>query len=176
MNHSENLPSKGILRPAAIDDKFTLSRHIPSDDLAFFIEHYWIVRCDLRGEEPYAAETLPFPSVHMVIETDRADVWGVVTGRIISERSVTSVEHVVISEGINKRSLQRLFNEYAGVGPKWVINRYRIQEAADRLVRGEDTDLPKLALDLGHFDQAHFIEDFKTIIGVSPGEYSRTAV
>ncbi len=51
-----------------------------------------------------------------------------------------------------------------------------IQEAADRLVRGEDTDLPKLALDLGYFDQAHFIKDFKMMIGISPGEYSRTAV
>lgn len=264
---NETGDTKGILRPGAIDRIFTLVRHEPSDELACFMEHYWIVRWDLRGCEPYESETLPFPSVHAVVEKDRADVWGVVTGRftrrlegegrafgmkfrpgafrafvdrpvsemtdrifpvaeifgdagavfvrdlnfleedremvkraeefivsrktepdknievinrivegIISERSVTGVEQIVNSEGIGMRSLQRLFSEYVGVGPKWVIKRYRLQEAADRLARGEKVDLTRLALDLGYFDQAHFIKDFKGIIGRPPGEYARNAL
>jgi AraC-like DNA-binding protein len=29
-----------------------------------------------------------------------------------------------------------------------------------------------LALDLGYFDQAHFIKDFKAVVGRSPAEYA----
>ncbi len=36
-----------------IDRKFTLARRAPSGELAFFVEHYWVVRWDLRGAEPY---------------------------------------------------------------------------------------------------------------------------
>jgi AraC-like DNA-binding protein len=30
-----------------------------------------------------------------------------------------------------------------------------------------------LALELGYFDQAHFIRDFKKVIGRAPGVYAR---
>jgi AraC-like DNA-binding protein len=29
------------------------------------------------------------------------------------------------------------------------------------------------AVDLGYFDQAHFIKDFKSIVGKSPGEFAK---
>ena len=258
--------TKGILHPVAIDRKFAFSRHAPSEELAYFIEHYWIVSWDLRGKEPYISETLPFPSVHVVIEKGKSGVLGVVTGRftrllenegrvfgikfrpgafrpfikepvssltghsfaiagvfgkngeefersmlaaddeakmvavaeafirsckpvrdenipavnrivgtLIAGRGITKVDDVVSLTGINKRNLQRLFNEYVGVSPKWVVMRYRVQEAADRLAGGEYVDLPRLALEMGYFDQAHFIRDFKSIVGLSPGEYARNA-
>ena len=33
---------------------------------------------------------------------------------------------------------------------------------------------PEMALDLGYFDQAHFIEEFKAIVGMPPAEYARS--
>ena len=69
------------------------------------------------------------------------------------------------------RALQRLFAEYVGVSPKWTIRRYRLQEAAERLAAAESVDWPALALDLGYADQAHFIRDFKRMIGRAPAEY-----
>src|SRR5262249_44468474 len=35
-----------------------------------YVEHYWVVEWDLRGQAPERAETLPHPSVHMVFERD----------------------------------------------------------------------------------------------------------
>jgi AraC-like DNA-binding protein len=55
-----------------------------------------------------------------------------------------------------------------------VIRRYRLHDAADRLAEGESVNWPDLALDLGYFDQAHFIKDFKAIVGVPPAEYARS--
>lgn len=94
--------------------------------------------------------------------------------RISADRAITKVDDVASRLDLNKRTLQRLFNHYVGVNPKWVIQRYRLHDAVDQLAGGAPVDWPKLALDLGYCDQAHFIKDFKTIVGQSPAEYART--
>jgi AraC-like DNA-binding protein len=88
-------------------------------------------------------------------------------------RGVTRVEDFVARFGIGKRSLQRLFRQYVGVTPKWVIKRFRLQEAAERLAAGDD--IVQVAVELGYFDQAHFSRDFKGIVGSSPTQYARSA-
>ena len=81
-----------------------------------------------------------------------------------------TVEELGALAGYSKRTLQRLFREYVGVSPKWVLQRIRLHEAADRMADGEQ-DWPRLALELGYFDQAHFIKAFKAVIGRSPADY-----
>jgi len=71
------------------------------------------------------------------------------------------------------RQLQRIFSEYVGIGPKWVIQRYRLLDAADRVASGKVVDWASLALDLGFADQAHFIRDFKKLVGCAPAAYAR---
>jgi AraC-like DNA-binding protein len=97
------------------------------------------------------------------------------TELIMLDRTVIRVDQVVERTGIGKRSLQRLFAEYAGVSPKWVIQRYRLHEAAERLAEGGDLDLAMLAAELGYFDQAHFAKDFKAVVGSPPHRYSQIA-
>ena len=43
-------------------------RYYPSDDLAPFVEHYWTVEWDVP--EPQLRETLPHPSIHLVLKMD----------------------------------------------------------------------------------------------------------
>jgi AraC-like DNA-binding protein len=85
-------------------------------------------------------------------------------------RGPMTVEELGRLAGYSKRTLQRLFREYVGVSPKWVLSRIRLHEAADRMADGEH-DWPRLALELGFFDQAHFIKAFKAVIGRSPADY-----
>ncbi len=94
---------------------------------------------------------------------------------VIDNREITQVEDLVARFGMSKRSLQRIFNRYVGVSPKWIIQRYRLQEAADQLEQGLVTDWTALAHDLGYYDQSHFIRDFKAVIGISPDAYHKTA-
>lgn len=74
---------------------------------------------------------------------------------------------------MGKRSLQRLFNDYVGVSPKWVIRRYRLHELLERVHSGAEPDYAQLALELGYYDQAHLINDFRSIVGYSPTQYQR---
>src|ERR1700754_1515859 len=93
---------------------------------------------------------------------------------MLAEPSITRVEHLCAHAGYSKRTLQRLFREYIGVTPKWVLERIRLHEAAERMADGEH-DWPSLALDLGYFDQAHFIKAFKAVVGRSPADYALRA-
>lgn len=83
------------------------------------------------------------------------------------------MDHLEHEFNVTERTLQRLFSRYVGVSPGWVIRRYRIHDAVNQLEQGEVVDWPALAVDLGYFDQAHFIKDFKKLIGVSPGIYAK---
>ncbi|RKH63250.1 AraC family transcriptional regulator [Corallococcus aberystwythensis] len=104
-----------------------------------------------------------------------ARVQGLVA-RILEDRAVTKVEDLLTPQGPGLRTVQRLFNRYVGVNPKWVIQRYRLHEAAERLREVPPPDLARLALELGYFDQAHFIRDFRRIVGRTPAGYARQAV
>jgi transcriptional regulator GlxA family with amidase domain len=84
------------------------------------------------------------------------------------------VEDVACRFNLSIRTLQRMFHRYVGVSPKWLIRRYRLREAAERLASGEAVDWPNMALDFGYFDQAHFIIDFRAIAGTPPAQYARS--
>src|SRR5206468_2080803 len=55
---------------------------------------------------------------------------------VTDNRDMTKVEDIVTGFGVNKRTLQRLFSRYMGVSPKWIIQRYRLQEAAELMEKG----------------------------------------
>jgi AraC-like DNA-binding protein len=93
---------------------------------------------------------------------------------MLSDPAITRVEHLCRHAGYSKRTLQRLFREYVGVTPKWVLERIRLHEAAERMAEGEG-DWAGMAIDLGYFDQAHFIKAFKAVVGRSPADYALRA-
>jgi AraC-like DNA-binding protein len=84
----------------------------------------------------------------------------------------TRVSDIAADRAVSVRTLQRLFARYVGASPKWVLQRYRLHEALEQL-DGAPKDWSRLALDLGYFDQAHFIRDFRAVAGRSPTEYER---
>ena len=269
---------RGVLRPDLAATRFRLVRHRPSDALAPFVDFYWILRWDLRGEPPHAQTILPHPHVNLAFEasgagifgvdrrlftreisglgqafgvrflaggfrpfwqapisqlTDRvvpaarlfgpraektrqaimcasggwagsADIWGAwveadarmigyaeallcsalperdrladqvaaLVSRITTDPRLRRVDELSAASGMTARTLQRLFADYVGVSPKWVMRRARLHEAAERADSGEPVDWAELAADLGYADQAHLTRDFTATIGISPTRYT----
>ena len=256
--------ARGILNRLGPAGRFHHARHPAMPPLDACVQHCWIVRWDLRGEQPQLQETLPHPNVYLVFERGIGKLNGVASGRwsrwlegegfafgvkfraggfrpflghpisslsdrslalgdvfggasveleravfacaddramsdvvqrflldrlpapdpdvhrvasivdaIAGDRSLLKVDDLVARYRLGKRALQRLFSEYVGVSPKWVIARYRLHEAIDRIADGERVDWSTLALDLGYFDQAHFIRDFRRLVGRTPAGYAQ---
>ena len=256
------LQPRGVLNFGADDKRFSYLRCLPSPDLGAFVEHFWMIRWDLRGSSPYRAQTVSHPSVQLGLQERRSRVYGVIKGRsscllknigeifgvkfrpggfypfvkfplaritnrsiplaqvfgrdakqmersvlglefgparagaaeefllqrlpecdedalfagkIVEEiclnRDIVNVDQVVGRFALTKRTLQRMFSQYIGVSPKWVIKVYRLHESVERLNSGEAVDLAGLAQEVGYFDQAHFVKDFKSVVGHTPGGY-----
>jgi AraC-like DNA-binding protein len=92
----------------------------------------------------------------------------------VAEHSeIVRAEQLADHGGLSLRSLQRLFTEYVGIGPKWVIQRSRILEAAATAHTGESVDWADLAQRLGFSDQAHLTRVFTQVVGTPPATYAR---
>ena len=87
------------------------------------------------------------------------------------DRDVTRVAQVCEQFALSERALQRLVNRRLGLTPKWLIQRRRLQEAAERL-RTSDTSLADVAAALGYADQAHFTRDFARVTAMTPGQFA----
>lgn len=84
------------------------------------------------------------------------------------------VDQLAALFAVTERSLQRMKARRLGLTPRWLVQRRRLHEAADRLRRGE-TDLAGLAAFLGYADQAHLSRDFKAVTGETPATFRATA-
>lgn len=122
--------------------------------------------------EPALAERLPPGLVELPPEPARLRD---LVEAMEHDRSLVRVEQAAERAGLTVRALQRAFQRFVGVSPKWVIARYRLMEAAERLVSSAPPPLAALAHELGYADQPHFVRDFHRMIGVSPAAYARAA-
>ncbi len=92
---------------------------------------------------------------------------------IASDRTITDLGGLAEATGSHPRRLQRDLAEHVGLGPKAIIRRYRLQEAAAAAVNEGAVDWAVLAARLGYYDQAHLIRDFTRTVGTAPATYAR---
>ncbi|SER34295.1 DUF6597 domain-containing transcriptional factor [Microlunatus flavus] len=90
---------------------------------------------------------------------------------MLADRGLLRVAQVTERHGVSGRRLQRLFARYVGVGPKWVLARYRMHDVVSALDAGWEGSLADLAATYGWYDQAHFTRDFRNLVGVTPAQY-----
>jgi len=70
----------------------------------------------------------------------------------------------------SERQLNRLFKEHVGVSAKSFSRLVRINKSF-RLLKKPQKSLTLISDVMGFHDLAHFIHDFKSVCGVTPGEY-----
>jgi len=103
------------------------------------------------------------------------DAEGELVNRVVAfvegDRAVTRVAQVCAEFGLSERALQRLVRRRLGLTPKWLIQRRRLQEAAERL-RARDATLAEIAALLGYADQPHLTRDFARVTGMTPGAFA----
>jgi transcriptional regulator GlxA family with amidase domain len=114
------------------------------------------------------AGRLPVPLAGADLVDDAAAV-------VQSDSGLTRVDALAERLGATVRTLQRRFVRHLGVGPKWVIQRQRIQDALAAIDAGKRVDWGALAVQLGFVDQAHLTRTFTSLVGTSPAAYRENA-
>src|SRR5262245_29767032 len=74
---------------------------------------------------------------------------------------------------LSVRQLQRDFQKQIGTTPKAFARTVRFDAVQRAIMFNPHADLTALAYEFGYSDQAHFIRDFKSVTGKTPGEYAR---
>ncbi|GAB3205176.1 DUF6597 domain-containing transcriptional factor [Nocardia tengchongensis] len=72
--------AKGILRPRQQNAANNHARLPAGKRVARYVEWYWAVRWDRRGEPPFLAEVLPYPCVNLTFERTHERTGAFVTG------------------------------------------------------------------------------------------------
>lgn len=78
-----------------------------------------------------------------------------------------------LNKGLSPRQMRRVFNFYIGTTPKAFSNVVRFQYILNAKPAKQSLQENKFYYDVGFFDQAHFIKQFKTFYGVTPTEAFR---
>lgn len=169
------------LRPGALtaltghDAKALVDRTVAAKDVLPAVAHDELD--DLAAGTPSAEATdaaCAALSSLLPVELDSSyDLLLRVVADMLDERSLVRVDEVVERHGIGRRALERLFARYLGVGPKWVLARYRMHNVVTSLDEGYAGSLADLAATYGWFDQAHFGRDFAALVGCPPSTYRR---
>jgi AraC-like DNA-binding protein len=98
----------------------------------------------------------------------------VVAERIValaaSRHGAGSVRDLADASGYSERQLRRIFLDQVGLGPKEFGRMLRIIKALHALARAP-MSWSSFALAHGYYDQAHFIADFREVLGKTPKRF-----
>ncbi|MEU5877405.1 helix-turn-helix domain-containing protein [Spirillospora sp. NPDC047279] len=141
----------------------------------FFGPEVAAVSREVLGSADPAGVAAEFIRPHLPAKADPlAEEVAEMVAAITGDPSLTRVAEAARALTVSTRTLQRLFAEYVGASPKWVLRRARLHEAAARADAGTAIDWAALAADLGYADQSHLTRDFTAVVGTSPAAYART--
>ncbi|WP_129716286.1 helix-turn-helix domain-containing protein [Pedobacter sp. SYP-B3415] len=87
---------------------------------------------------------------------------------ILQRSGVLDVEKD-LDTGLSGRQLRRVFSHYIGDTPKTFSKVVRFQHVLRAKPSVQSLKQNKLFFDAGYYDQAHFIKEFKSLYGVTPG-------
>lgn len=83
----------------------------------------------------------------------------------------TDVAALADTACLSTKQFTRIFSENVGINPKEFSRTIRFQRALHTLERNPQISLTALAYECDYYDQSHLIKEFKTLSGLTPGEY-----
>ncbi|RYZ42429.1 MAG: AraC family transcriptional regulator [Myxococcaceae bacterium] len=79
-----------------------------------------------------------------------------------------NVNTVAVDLGVSERHLRRVFHETVGVSPKAYARLVRFHRALRSAREDPHDSWADIAADVGYYDQAHLIAEFRAITGLTP--------
>jgi AraC-like DNA-binding protein len=93
------------------------------------------------------------------------------TTSIIEKNGVIEVKNLAKQTGFSTRYIHKVFKNTVGLSPKRFARIIRLQKNLTYLNSVPKSQLTQIAYFTNFFDQAHFIHDFKELVGITPSEY-----
>ncbi|ABM00918.1 helix-turn-helix domain-containing protein [Shewanella amazonensis] len=95
---------------------------------------------------------------------------------IAEQKGQGEIRNLLTEIDISQRQLERLFQQNLGMSPKNYSILQRTGFARELLKSDTDSPLTDIGYQAGFYDQAHFIREFKQVIGITPGQFRSKAL
>jgi AraC-like DNA-binding protein len=87
---------------------------------------------------------------------------------IVRSKGTVRVAALAAAVGTTRRTLERIFRRELGVSPKQYARIVRLNAVLASLDLEQREQTVQVALDMGYFDQAHLLRDFRALAGRKP--------
>lgn len=91
--------------------------------------------------------------------------------QINQAKGILKIEDLASESFLSRKQFERTFSDFIGTSPKQFIKIVRFQNAIYEKSQNTELNLTEIAHNCGYFDQAHMINDFKTLSGLTPKNY-----
>lgn len=91
--------------------------------------------------------------------------------KILASPNQLSIEQISAKVGYSQKHLIKLFKDNVGVAPKGFLKIIRFQKAIQEIETAKKIEWTGIAFESGYYDQAHFINDFRSFSGFTPNQY-----
>jgi AraC-like DNA-binding protein len=94
-----------------------------------------------------------------------------IAGLIRQTRGNINVSQMASEACLCRKQFERIFAGHIGTSPKQYLKIIRFQSAIFQKQQNSNLTMTELSYESGYFDQSHFINDFKTLSGLTPKQY-----
>lgn len=86
-------------------------------------------------------------------------------------KGILKIEDLASETFLSRKQFERTFSDFIGTSPKQFLKIVRFQNAIYEKSQNADLKLTEIAHKCGYFDQAHMIKEFKSLSGITPGNF-----
>jgi len=86
-------------------------------------------------------------------------------------KGVLKIDELASKSFLSRKQFERTFSDLIGTSPKQFLKIVRFQNAIYEKTKNSSLNLTEIAHKCAYFDQAHMINDFKTLSGITPKNY-----
>lgn len=91
--------------------------------------------------------------------------------QIRATKGNVDIDTLVSNACLSRKQFERIFSEYIGISPKQYLKTIRLQATIHFKSSHKNVSLTELTYENGYYDQSHFINDFKTMTGLTPKQF-----
>lgn len=112
-----------------------------------------------------------FHTEHYSSKLDTPALVEYLTEKIIGGKGTVPIGDLAADTGYSTRYMHKTFERYVGVSPKLFSRIIRFQHVLNALEKPRGAETLDGIMELGYFDQNHFIKEFKEFSAVTPTKY-----
>ncbi|NQU87429.1 MAG: AraC family transcriptional regulator [Mariniphaga sp.] len=86
-------------------------------------------------------------------------------------RGIANIEFLSNQACLSRKQYERSFTEFIGTSPKQFLKIVRFQNTLNQKEKNKNYNLTQLAYNCGYYDQAHMINEFRQLSGMTPKQF-----